>query len=98
MRRRGLVGLAIALVFALLVSVAVRWAYGAYDDDYQLAGLFPRAGQGLISGSDVKYRGVNVGEVDGIELVDRQARITFSIDDGFQIPEDVEVTVRPKTI
>ena len=98
MRKRAIVGLGITAVFALIVTFAVRWAYGAYEDDYQLAGLFPRAGQGLVSGSDVKYRGVNVGEVDGIELVDRQARITFSIEDGFNVPEDVEVTVRPKTI
>ncbi len=95
---RALVALGVTLVAALLVTTAVRWAYGAYDDGYQLVGRFPHAGQGLIPGSDVKYRGVNVGEVDAIRLVDREAEVRFTIDPDFHVPEGAEVVVRPKTI
>lgn len=95
---RALTALAVTLVFALGVTTAVRWSYGAFDDGYQLVGRFPHAGQGLIPGSDVKYRGVNVGEVDSIRLVDREAEVRFSIDPDFRIPEGAEVVVRPKTI
>lgn len=95
---RALVALGVTAVFALAVTTSVRWAYGAYDDGYQLVGTFEHAGQGLIPGSDVKYRGVNVGEVDSIRLVDRQAEIRFTIDPGFEVPVGAEVVVRPKTI
>lgn len=90
--------LGVTATFALLVTTSVRWAYGAYDDGYQLVGTFEHAGQGLIPGSDVKYRGVNVGEVDSIRLVDRQAEIRFTIDPSFKVPEGAEIVVRPKTI
>lgn len=96
--RRAGIGLGIGLVLFGLAYLAVIWAYGAFDDDYELVGRFPRAGQGLAPGSDVKYRGVNVGEVGGIELVDRQAEVTLNMDPDFEVPTSAEVVVRPKTI
>src|SRR5687767_9732309 len=98
---RGLksaIGLASVLAVTAVVWVTVSWAYGAFDDTYQLTGDFPQAGQGLGPGSDVQYRGVQVGEVASIELVERQAHITLNMDPDFQVPENAEVIVRPKTI
>ncbi len=95
---RGLLGLALAAVFFALVWVGVTFAYGGYDDDYELVADFPRAGQGLANGSDVTYRGVDVGEVRSVELVDRRARVTLAMDPGFDVPVDARVVVRPKTI
>jgi phospholipid/cholesterol/gamma-HCH transport system substrate-binding protein len=95
---RALVGVAATFVVVVGVTVAVKWAYGAYEDETELVGTFPHAGQGLTPGSDVKYRGVNVGEVEHIDLVERQAEITFSVQPDFQVPEDASVTVRPKTL
>jgi phospholipid/cholesterol/gamma-HCH transport system substrate-binding protein len=98
MKRRGLFGfLATAIAFGL-VWVGVTFAYGGYDDHYTLVGDFPRAGQGLAGGSDVTYRGVDVGEVGSIELVDRQARVTLQMDPDFRVPADATFTVRPKTV
>lgn len=98
MKRKGLFGfLATAIAFAL-VWVGVTFAYGGYDDHYTLVGDFPRAGQGLANGSDVTYRGVDVGEVGSIELVDRQARVTLQMDPDFRVPPDATFTVRPKTV
>jgi virulence factor Mce-like protein len=95
---RAVIGVLAALAVLATVTVAVRWAYGAYDDEVELVGTFPHAGQGLVPGSDVKYRGVNVGEVESIQLEDRQARITIAVDPGFDVPVDVLATIRPKTL
>src|SRR3546814_5192917 len=62
-------------------------SFGAYDGGYELRGTFAAAGQGLLSGSDVRIRGVNVGEVSNIRLVDNRALIRIRIEDGTQIPE-----------
>jgi virulence factor Mce-like protein len=97
-KRRGLLGfLASAVTFAL-VWIGVTFAYGGYDDHYELVGDFPRAGQGLANGSDVSYRGVDVGEVSSVELVDRRARVTLNMEPDFEVPEGAEFVVRPKTI
>lgn len=98
-RAHRAVGALVILVMVLSVCVvAVRSAYGYYDDTYRIVGTFPRAGEALRTGADVKVRGVNVGEVAGIHLVDRQVRISMAIDDGVQIPDDATFTVRPKTM
>ena len=76
----------------------MTFAYGGYDDNYELVADFPRAGQGLANGSEVSYRGVSVGEVRSVELVDRQARVTLAMDPGFEVPVDARVVVRPKTV
>ncbi|HEY5886752.1 MAG TPA: MCE family protein [Acidimicrobiales bacterium] len=95
---RGLLGLGLAVVLFGLVYVGVTFAYGGYDDDYALVADFPRAGQGLADGSEVSYRGVAVGEVRSVELVDRQARVTLAMDPGFEVPVEARFVVRPKTI
>lgn len=87
----------LVLVMATCV-VVVRAAYGYFADTYQVSGVFPRAGEALRPGADVKVRGVNVGEVAAIELEDRRVRITLSIEDDVPIPRDVRATVRPKTL
>src|SRR3546814_21005407 len=64
---------------------------------YELSGRFDAAGQGLLPGSDVKVRGVNIGEVDGIRLVDGAAEVTLRIHDGEQVPVDATAIIRPQT-
>jgi phospholipid/cholesterol/gamma-HCH transport system substrate-binding protein len=91
----GAVGL---LVLVALVTLGIKSAFGAFDGGYELHGRFAAAGQGLLEGSDVKVRGVNVGEVAEIELVDNRALITLTMDDGTRIPEKAKATIRPKTL
>ena len=95
---RGALGFVIAAALFAVVYVGVTFAYGGYDDNYELVADFPRAGQGLANGSEVSYRGVSVGEVRSVELVDRQARVTLAMDPGFEVPVDARVVVRPKTV
>jgi virulence factor Mce-like protein len=91
----GAIGL---LVLFALVTIGIRASFGAFAGGYELQGTFAAAGQGLISGSDVKIRGVNVGEVKSIRLVDNQALIRLRIDDGTDIPDTAQAVIRPKTL
>jgi phospholipid/cholesterol/gamma-HCH transport system substrate-binding protein len=78
--------------------IAVQWSFGYYDDTYRLTGTFDAAGQGLQSGSDVKVRGVNIGHVAGVELVDGRALVKMDIDAGERVPASATAIVRPKTL
>ncbi|WP_421121524.1 MCE family protein [Aquihabitans daechungensis] len=95
---RAMASLAIVALVAAGATVAVRAAYGAFSDDFTVRARFARAGQGLRSGSDVKYRGVNVGEVRSLELEDRQVDVAIDLRKDVEIPADTTATVRPKTL
>ena len=88
------------MVIALIGGsvIAVRASYGAFADSYELHGMFPRAGQSLVPGSDVQLLGVTIGEVKSIELVERKVKITMEIENDVAIPDSVVATVRPKTL
>ncbi len=91
----GAIGL---LVLVALVTVGIKGAFGAFDGGYKVQASFAAAGQGLISGSDVKVRGVDIGEVSSIELVDNRALVTMRINAGRDIPVDAQAVIRPKTL
>ena len=97
-RQHILTGAIAVLLVVALVTVGIKGAFGAFRGGYELTGRFDAAGQGLLPGSDVKIRGVNIGEVKGIELVDGDAELTLRIDSGEEIPVDAVATVRPKTL
>src|SRR3546814_8666082 len=98
-RNRNVISGAVGLLIVIsLISVGIKASFGAYDGGYELRGTFAAAGQGLLSGSDVKIRGVNVGEVSNIRLVDNRALIRIRIEDGTQIPESAQAVIRPKTL
>lgn len=89
----------IAVVLSIgATTVGIKGAFGAFDGGYELVGSFDAAGQGLLPGSDVKIRGVNVGEVRSIDLVDGNALLKLRIHDDEQIPVDATATIRPKTL
>lgn len=98
-RNRNMISGAIGIVILLaLVTIGIKASFGAYDGGYKIQGSFAVAGQGLIAGSDVKVRGVNIGEVSSIELVENRALVTMRINDGRQIPVDASAVIRPKTL
>jgi virulence factor Mce-like protein len=79
------------------IYYSVSWAYGAFGNYYYVTADLPRAGQQMKLGLDVRVRGVDVGQVSGIELVDRQARLTLEIEDGYEVPSDAKAVVSLKT-
>lgn len=98
-RNRNMISGAIGiLILVALITVGIKASFGAFDGGYRIQGSFAAAGQGLLSGSDVKVRGVNIGEVASIELVDNRALITMRINDGRNIPTDAQAVIRPKTL
>lgn len=99
-RRRHIISGLCALVFVVGVgAVGIRWAFGFYDDGYEVVAEFAAAGQGLVEDSDVKIRGLDVGHVESIELVDGRARVTMFIDGDRGVPaRSSSFTIRPKTL
>ena len=93
-----LTGAIALLLLVSTVSVGVKAAFGAYDGGYELVGRFTAAGQGLLPGSDIKVRGVNIGSVRRIELVDNLAVVTMRIKDGEDVPADAVARIRAKTL
>lgn len=84
-----------------LVVMGVSIAFGALDGGYELVGRFDAAGQGLIGGndgSDVQIRGVKVGRVERIKLVDADAIITIRMNDDQRVPRETVAVIRPKTL
>jgi phospholipid/cholesterol/gamma-HCH transport system substrate-binding protein len=98
-RNRNIISGLIALVlsFATIV-VGVKYSFGEFDDNYVLKASFANAGQGLQKGSDIKVRGVNVGKVRSVKLVDGRALVTMEISHSTKIPTTATATVRPKTL
>jgi phospholipid/cholesterol/gamma-HCH transport system substrate-binding protein len=90
-------GLLVMGVVAGGIYYSVRYAYGAFDDYYYVNTTLPRSGQQLLVGSDVRIKGVIIGKVTAVELVDRQARLEMQIEKNYQVPKDVEAVIELKT-
>lgn len=62
--------------------------------------VFENCGQGIREGGDVKLRGVLVGRIAGIRLIDGDCDITMDLfrDQVAQIPENVGAEIRAKTV
>ena len=99
-RRRNIISGLCALVLVMgVTTIGVQWAFGTFDNGYRISADFAAAGQGLVQGSDVKVRGLDIGHVDSIELRDGRAVVTMFINEGHDIPRDSSTfTVRPKTL
>ncbi|QXC61952.1 MCE family protein [Aquihabitans sp. G128] len=95
---RAIAAIVVVVLFAGLATVAVRTAYGAFSDDFHVTTRFARAGQALKPGSDVKYRGVTVGKVRSIDLVDRRVKVVMQLHKDVEVPKATSATVRPKTL
>ncbi len=93
--RRLLVALAAMVVMAGTCVVLIRWSNGDFSNRYALSGYFAGAGQGLHSGSEVVFRGVQVGEVSTMALSGTKAEVTMLIDPGFRVPDDATATIGP---
>ncbi len=98
MRRRLWQLLVTALAVAVCVGVVVvvvRSSDGAFGGSYELTGSFAEAGHGLQPGSEVAYRGVQVGRVTTIALHHGRATVAMAINPSFGVPADAEATIEP---
>lgn len=94
--------LAGAVVTLLLVSVSylgARIALGALDEHYTVSVRLGDLGQGIVSGTDVKIRGVRVGAVGRVHLTeDFHAVAELVMDEGTRLPERSSFLVTGKTL
>ena len=89
----------VTLIFLMAATVlGVSAANGAFRDVYHLDASFAAAGQGLMTQSDVKIHGVNIGRVNGVKLRDGRALVRMEIDSDEKIPVGSMATIRPKTL
>src|SRR3989337_1485157 len=81
------VGLVTLLLLASLTVVTVKIRVGGDPQAYyQLNASFTAAGQGLLPGSDVKVRGVDIGRVKNIRLRDGRALVRLDVKKGQKVP------------
>lgn len=92
---RAAVALVVLAGAVVIAVVSVRAADGGFSGDYRLTGFFPRAGEGLQPGSEVVYRGVQVGRVSAISLAGHRARVTLLVYPGFRVRSDTRATIEP---
>jgi len=62
---------------------------------YTVHATFPNVG-GLRTGTPVEIAGVDIGWVERIELKNYQARVSFRIKNGIELPEDSIASIRTK--
>ncbi|MDQ4006035.1 MAG: MlaD family protein [Actinomycetota bacterium] len=76
----------------------VKARYGSYGDYYYLTVDIPRAGQLMRVDADVRERGVIIGSVSDIRLVNHEAQLTLQIQSEFRVPVDAVAVVDLKTL
>ena len=95
---RALSGAVALLLFFGAVIIGAKVANGLFENPYQLNATFAAAGQGLTDNSDVKIRGVNIGRVKNVKLVDGRARVRLEIKRDETVPVESKAVIRPKTL
>lgn len=98
-RTRALMGLASVVIAVNVMWLVGQLGVGAFEPGYELVASFDRVGQGLDEFSDVRIRGVRVGEVE--ELAhdeDGRAIVTMRIDPGVRVPASTTAAVEPLSV
>ena len=99
-RNEVMVGLAVILGIATIVFGTI-WMQGIRLGQEQVAvqARFTEVGQ-LLTGGTVKFRGVPIGRVRGIELEPGGGAVlvTMNISDGVQLPDDPVVILAPESM
>ncbi len=97
---RRMAGTATGLLLIGLTVLLFEYRYSPAAGTYEIEAEFGDAGSGLIQGSDVKARGVRVGEVDGLAFEDGIATGILRIDGDVDLPpaDQIEMVVTAKTL
>jgi phospholipid/cholesterol/gamma-HCH transport system substrate-binding protein len=92
---RALIALVVIVALAFGAVTLVRNANGDFSGDYHLTGFFPKVGEGLQPGSEVVFRGVQVGRVSTVALAGYRAKVTLLIEPSFNVPANASATIEP---
>jgi virulence factor Mce-like protein len=98
--RRRIQGLAFLVVLAMLLGLSVAFYNKAFTDVATVMLETDTAGSQLQEASDVKVRGVIVGEVRDVQADAEGATLELAINPDYldQIPADVTARLLPKTL
>lgn len=98
--RNATVGLVYLLLVVALVALSIAVYNRAFSSDMKVTALVDDVGTSLQTGSDVKIRGIQLGEVTGVSTSGDGARLELSLDPDLarQIPADAVVRLLPKTL
>ncbi|MEK8073425.1 MCE family protein [Rhodococcoides navarretei] len=96
------------IVIGLLTAVILAAAYAGfglrggsgYDRTAAVTVVVPSSAGALETGSSVRYRGVRIGSVEGIDAEPNTATITLAMDPALlnTVPADVRVRLVPSTV
>jgi virulence factor Mce-like protein len=96
---RAVAGAICVLLFVGLSYLGSRIALGALREDYRVEVIVGELGQGIVSGSDVKMRGVVVGRVGDIGLTDDlRAVAELVLEARYAVPERALFQITGKTL
>jgi phospholipid/cholesterol/gamma-HCH transport system substrate-binding protein len=96
---RTTAGLLVVVFLTAVGYAGTRIAMGALDEQVTFTVALGETGQGLVSGGDVKVRGVIVGEVGEITLTDNlQAVAEVKLDPRYSIPKRSVFVITNKTL
>ncbi|MCU1643024.1 MAG: mce4A [Nocardia sp.] len=95
-----LMGVGLIVIMMAVTAVSIGFYRGSFLGVAGVTLYADRSGLMLEKGSDVKVRGVVVGHVSGVELVDGKARIAMNISTDYTraIPANVRATIDPTTL
>lgn len=91
------------LIFSVIaavmtVALGVKLANSRlFADTYVISAEFEDA-TGVLKGDAVKLAGVDVGRVEGTEIRDGEAIVTFNIDKEIELPKDSTVAIRWRNV
>src|SRR5690349_24079093 len=93
-------GVAYLVAVALLGTLSVAIYTKAFDDVVTVKLEADRAGLQLAKYGDVRYDGVLVGQIRGIEQTGDKARITLALDPDAArtLPSNVDASIMPTTL
>ncbi|GAA2559720.1 MlaD family protein [Mycolicibacterium diernhoferi] len=95
-------GLALLTVTLVLSAVAIAKSEGVFSDRVEVTAMLGNVGDGLPSGSDVKFRGALVGTVEDVSpsIDGRPNEVVLSLDPHFAqaIPANVTARVVPSNV
>jgi phospholipid/cholesterol/gamma-HCH transport system substrate-binding protein len=91
-RRNAMIALAVVLTVALVGGVVVAARSMARIGRTQIVAYFDNS-NGLFKGDEVRILGVPVGEIDKIEPQPERVKITFWVDDSYQVPANARAAI-----
>lgn len=86
------IGTALTLMLTLVAAVILQVRNISASDRMHIVAYFDNS-NGLFKGDEVRVLGVPVGEIDRIEPESERVKITFWVDDKYQVPSDAKAAI-----